>query len=206
MKDWSHKPVVVVASGPSLTDEDIRTVKKFLQAGKIHVIVINDNWQLIPYADVLYAADHRWWTSYYAKVVTYFMGESWTCDSRIADHYAGVNYIPSVVGAGLPETKDFIKVGATSTTQAIELAYIWGARVIALLGLDCQPTGGRKHWFGNHPPSLDEVLPFQRWMEELGILAKELTAEGIDVHNCSRETALTCFQRTDLTAFLKLHT
>lgn len=206
MKNWSDKPVVIVASGPSLTDDDVLLVKKCLQAGKLRVIVINDNWQLIKFADVLYAADHRWWTTYYAKVAEHFMGEPWTCDSRIADHYAGVHYIPSVVGAGLPEKKDFIKVGSTSTTQAIELAYIWNARVIALLGLDCQSPGGRKHWFGNHPPSLDEVLPFQRWMEELGILAKELTAEGLAVYNCSRETALTCFPRTALTDFLKLHT
>ena len=206
MKDWSNKPVIIVASGPSLTDDDVNLVKKYLQQGKIRVIVINDNWQLIRFADVLYAADHRWWTTYYAKVAEFFMGESWTCDSRIADHYAGINYIPSVVGAGLPESKSFIKVGATSTTQAIELAYIWNARIIALLGLDCQASSGRKHWFGNHPPALDEVLPFQRWMEELGILAKELSAEGLTVYNCSRETALTCFPRIALTDFLKLHT
>jgi hypothetical protein len=205
VKDWSDKPVVIIASGPSLCDEDINLVKPYCKLEQIRVIVINDNWQLIPYADVLYAADHSWWTSYHHKVARHFTGELWTCDSRIAGHYAGVQLIDSRVGSGLPEQRDFIKVGSTSTTQAIQLAYLWGAKHVALLGVDCQPTGGRKHWFGNHPPCLDERLPFDRWIEELSILAKELAAEEVSVTNCSRETALTCFPRTTLEDFLKLH-
>lgn len=203
MKDWSDKPVIIIGSGPSLVDEDVGVVKDYLVPDAIRVIVINDNWQLVRYANVLYAADHGWWTSNYTRVSERFLGEMWTCDSRIADYYPRVHFIESVVGSGLPETRDFIKVGATSATQAIELAYIWGARQVGLLGIDCQSPGGRKHWFGNHPPCLDGPLPFERWIEELSILAKELAAEKVEVTNCSRETALKCFPRMPIQAYLQ---
>ena len=206
MKNWSDRPVMIVASGPSLTDEDVALVKSYHFNKLVYVIVINDNWQLIPKADVLYAADHRWWTTNYAKVAGHFEGQPWTCDDRITNHYPRVRLIQSKVGSGLPESRDFIKVGASSTTQAIELAYIWGARTIGLLGLDCQSPDGRKHWFGNHPPCLDEPLPFERWIEELSILAKELFATKVEVINCSRKTALTCFPHMTLVNYLRQRT
>lgn len=204
MKDWSDRSIIIVASGPSLTDEDVALVRAELAVNYIYVIVVNDNWRLLRRAHVLYAADHGWWTTYHPIAAENFGGELWTCDSRIAQHYSRVNLIDSVVGAGLPESRDFIKVGASSGTQAIQLAYIWGGRRIGLLGFDCQLTRDKKHWFGDHPPGINEKLPFERWAEELSILAKELAYEGIDVHNCSRSTALTCFPLTELKKFLQL--
>lgn len=204
MNDWSNKPVAIVASGPSLCDEDLLLVRKWREADLLKVIVINDNWRVLHNADVLYAADHRWWTTYYEQASSRFLGQLWTCDDRVADYWPRIHYIRPVVGSGLPDTRDYITVGSTSTAQALQLAYIWGARKIALLGVDCKlGHNGRKHWFGDHPPGLDERPPIQRWVEEFSILAKELAASEVSVTNCSRDTALTCFTRTNLPTWLK---
>ena len=50
------RPCVVVASGPSLTAEDVDYCRE-----RAAVIVVNDNYKLAPWADVLYAADPEWW-------------------------------------------------------------------------------------------------------------------------------------------------
>ena len=195
--NWSDKPTVIVASGPSLCDEDIAQVRCAMD--HVHVIVINDNWRLLPMAEVLYAADIGWWWQYHSYVRDHFAGESWACDERVLIATEGrAHIVPSIVGVGLPEDGKTIKVGASSTAQAIQLAYLWGTKRIALLGVDCQGT----HWFGDHPPILKEPLPYRRWINELSFMAPQLEAAGVTVINCSRETVLTCFVRMPLATFL----
>ena len=53
---WVDETAVCIASGPSLTQADVDYVR-----GKARVIVVNNGYLLAPWADVLYAADARWW-------------------------------------------------------------------------------------------------------------------------------------------------
>ena len=48
--------VVCLASGPSLTTEDVAYVR-----GRATVIAVNDAVRLAPWADVLYSNDSTWW-------------------------------------------------------------------------------------------------------------------------------------------------
>lgn len=187
-KDWSTKPVVIVASGPSLTDVDLHIVR----AADTFVLAVNDNWALLKAADAVYAADKMWWRINYERLLKWFKGEMWTCDHEIGGVFPGVNLVPAKMGYGMPESKTFIKTGSTSTCQAIQLAWLWNAKKILLLGFDCMPgPDGKKHWFGDHPPALNEVLPYNRWIEEFDLMAKEFAFCGLKVINCSRRTAIT---------------
>src|SRR5690349_852168 len=49
--------VLCVASGPSLTQEDIDHCRPHVDA----TIVVNASFRLAPWATVLYAADREWW-------------------------------------------------------------------------------------------------------------------------------------------------
>lgn len=82
--------------------------------------------------------------------------------------------------------------------QAINLAYLWGARRILLLGYDMQLTGGMRHWFGDHPPPLNSGSDYSNWIRKFRRLAADLEAEGVQVINCSRETALDCWPRMEI--------
>lgn len=205
MHNWSGDRCVIVAGGPSVTDYDISLIRAHQEP--LRIIVVNDAWRLLTGADVLYAADLQWWTTYWERVVEYFRGQMWSCDDRLRSFPFPIHIVPGRVGYGLPESKDFIKLGALSGNQAIQLAYIWGCTRIALLGFDCRYIvdargNPRTHWFGDHPPSLTQRHPYDSWIEETNILAKELAASGVSVTNCSPQTALRCFPQRSLKEWL----
>ena len=88
-----------------------------------------------------------------------------------------------------------IHQGGNSGYQAINLAHLWGARRIVLLGLDCgNGPAGEAHWFGQHPAPLGRVQPFDLWRAKFPALAADLAADGVRVVNASRRTSLTCFR------------
>lgn len=108
----------------------------------------------------------------------------------------GVNWVlgASARGLGL----DRVHFGGNSGFQAINLAFLWGAKRIVLLGFDCKPVGGKAHWFGQHPEGLTQVQPYDLWLEHYPQLAYDLKREGVQVVNCSRDTAITCFERATI--------
>lgn len=99
---------------------------------------------------------------------------------------------------GISRQPDTIHTGMNSGYQAIQLAYLWGATKIILLGYDMQKTGGKAHWHGDHPKGLGNCGNFSKWILAMNDLAKDLKVEGVEVVNCSRQTALKCFRRAEL--------
>lgn len=98
-----------------------------------------------------------------------------------------------------------IHQGGNSGYQAINLAYLWGAKTIILLGLDCSKSpDGQAHWFGQHGPELTQQQPFDLWQSNFPALAQDLKDHGVRVINCSRQTALTCFERMTLEEAMKI--
>lgn len=146
------------------------------------------------YADALYACDGDWWKVYYEEARQAFKGELWTQDELAARKY-GINYVKSEPNPGLG-LHDKIHQGGNSGYQAINLAYLWGADRIVLLGFDCGPSvRGEAHWFGQHPPILTQTQPYDLWVAKYPRLADDLEKQGVKVINASRHTALTCFER-----------
>lgn len=176
----------IVASGPSLNKQQIR---KALKKGKNwRWIAVNDSYKLAPFADILYACDKEWWDKYASSIE--FEGERWTQDNDAAAQY-GLNHVSGVSLPGLGT--DCVHFGDNGGYQAINLAYLLGARRIILLGFDCQPVGGLDHWFGQHPEGLVQRQPYESWQQKFPALARDLQAEGVEVINCSPTTALDCF-------------
>jgi hypothetical protein len=121
--------------------------------------------------------------------------ELWTQDVAAARDY-GLNWIRGEGTQGLGRKS--VHFGGHSGFQAVNLAYLWGARRIVLLGFDLQcGPGGRSHWFGDHPPDQGFHNPkrFDHWVRAMAPLARDLADQGVTVINASRATALQCFQR-----------
>lgn len=93
---------------------------------------------------------------------------------------------------------DRVHFGGNSGFQAINLAFLWGATRIILLGFDCKAVAGKDHWFGQHPQGLKQVQPYNLWLEHYPQLAYDLKREGVTVINCSRDTAINCFERATI--------
>jgi len=87
--------------------------------------------------------------------------------------------------------------GYDSGTSAIHLAYLFGATEIVLLGYDMR--GGH---FCPHPMQHPPADHFTRHMSVLPALAADAKAKGIRIVNCSPISAVTCFERQPVEAFL----
>lgn len=166
-------------------------------AGKaIRTIAVNDCWRIAPHADLLYAADHAWWEVH--SGVPDFAGERWTQDKSKGIETAkrwGLRCVRSESRPGLSFDPTFIHQGGNSGFQVLNLAVLFGAARILLLGFDMQWSGGKSHWFGDHPAPLRNPNNFKAYRAAFDQAAPQLKDAGIEVINCSVETALTCFPR-----------
>jgi hypothetical protein len=189
---WAGQTVACIASGPSLTREDCDS----LRAARLPAIAVN-NAGLPPmahWADVHYAADGRWWEAHsdaldYDRLKLAANGD-----------VHGVQLVHYTGKSGFEDRPDAIRTGRNSGYQALHLAAHFGARRIILLGYDMQATGGETHFHGYHARPMNNPGPgnFARWREHFAELAPELEKRGMEVINCTRETALTCFRRMSL--------
>ena len=182
--------VVCVASGPSLTDTQRQIIEAARAAGRCHVIVVNRQWEWLPNADVLYAADGRWWNRYWPAVESGFRGECWTCDHDAARKY-GICWIKSKGLRGLSRDPAVIHQGGNGGYQAIGLAYHFGATRILLAGDDMQHTGGRAHNHEDYPAGFSNANGVKQWAPAFNALDADLIAAGVELINCTTETALT---------------
>ena len=176
---------VCLASGPSLTQEDVETVRQWRGPGRI-VVVANTTFRAAPWADALFAMDSKWWRFYGDEVNKVFKGQRFTTSSLALTY-------------GAKRLKGQITAWRNSGACAIAVAEMLGAERIALLGYDCQHDEGRTHWHGSHPEGLGDARTVNLWPRKFEALAKALK---VPVVNCSRRTALTCFQRGELMEFI----
>lgn len=203
-------PTVVVASGPSFSEDQAALIFNARDAGRCRIIAVNRSWERVPNADVLYVADTRWLERFFPEVEARFGGEVWTCNASAAARF-GLCYIKGDNGAGLSAVAGSIKHGGNAGYQAIGLACHFDAGKKVLVGFDMQHTDGRRHWHDDYTTTIDATGKKVIWSNADGVkawarhfpaLANDAKARGIDVVNCSIETALTCFRRGDLAAEL----
>lgn len=142
----------------------------------------------------MYACDPKCWEHYKPA----YDGLRVCQDARASEF--GAYRMPGVDEPGLSLDPHLIHFGANSGYQALNLALHFGARRVLLLGFDMQPTNGRLHWHPDHPTGLNnpDETRFALWNANFGTVRPDLEKAGVEVVNCSRETALTCFPRASI--------
>lgn len=147
----------------------------------------------------MYACDPHWWDRYVSELQRDFAGELWTQSPLSARRYK-LKLQEGESSLGLGRKK--IHFGNNSGYQAINLAYLLGAKSIILLGFDMKRNAGKTHFFGHHPYHRPEQGPtdevMQRWCRNFVQLANDLHDEGVQVYNATRDTVLYAFERREL--------
>lgn len=192
---WDGATVVILASGPSLETWQRDYVRQRQRAGACRVIGINTTAVEYGPVDAVYAYDRGWWQRYEEK--TDPQAERITGDPWAAKIY-GLTHVSVKPGSNLSHKAGVICSGLNSGHQAISVAYQKGAARIILLGYDMQHTGGQTHWHGDHPRGLTNAEGIAGWVKRFEPLARDLRDAGVDVINCTTETALKCFKRESL--------
>lgn len=184
--------VIILASGPSLTTEQIAAAR----ASGHFTIVVNRTYQSMPDADAMYSGDFLFFKEYIADIRKTFKGAVWTQDNSAAARWPDIKRMKGTNRDGLG--KDHIHINGNSGVQAINLAYLWGYRRIILLGFDMKlgPKGERHH-HADHPHPLVQAQCFGEWLHKLEKVAKDLKAEKCEVLNATPGSAMKCFPMVD---------
>lgn len=147
----------------------------------------------MPWADHLYAADPDWWAVHIDDVRKRFEGMLWSQsqgNKRDPRMPPDVRLIPGVHKVGLG--RNCLHFGSHGGYQAINFAYLGGAREIVLLGYDMRLVGGRRHFFGDHPPGLDRDSNYGAFCAAYDTIDER--EYGIRIYNCTPGSALTRFE------------
>lgn len=191
---WTGETAVCIGGGPSLNQAQVDHVR-----GKARVIAINDAYRLAPWADIVYACDHKWWRWHPgARDVP---GIKATHSETAAREWPVVKWVKGDRNAkGLSRNPAYIHCGRNSGYQAINIAYLMGARRIVLIGYDMRVVGDRSHWFGDHPNRIRSN--YRGWLTNYQTIADMLPALGLTIINATPGSALACFKRADLNGAL----
>ncbi len=196
------KNCVIIATGPSVTLEQVRECLLAQQLGRTHLMGISDTYSIFgDNLDHMYSCDPSWW-DYHIKWVSGINTVKWTQDKTSAAAY-NLRHIPGGNGEGLSTKSNFIHFGSNSGFQALNLAYLIGYRRLLLLGYDMRVAEGKKHFFGDHPQPLNRNSSYTNFAKRFEPVAKQQEALEFEVINCSPGSALNCFTKMDIKEALK---
>jgi hypothetical protein len=191
-RGWEGSDCALVASGPSLSRPQCEYVK-----GNAKVIAVNDGYKFAPWADILYAADHRWWTwekrdfAGLKVSIEQHQNVEWPADIHV------LRNLDNGSPTGISLDPKGLKTGANSGYQALNLAVLLGAKRIILLGYDYKFSQGKSHFFGDHPVSTNENH-LSLFVKNFSTIENELKRLGVEVLNCSPESVLNQFPKVSL--------
>ena len=186
--------VVILASGPSLSDKQIDLVSRAWNRGECIVVTVNSTWRKFPMADIHFSNDADWFAANLPDMIQQCRGEFW-CSHP--DHtLPNVHYLPFDKAAkGLRSAhKGAIAWGGNSGAAAISFCALAGSQRLLLVGYDQQG----EHWHEPHPESIRKGFNFPLWAEYFAQMAKDAHKIGMEIVNCSIKTSLDCFPRGDL--------
>lgn len=175
---------LVVATGPSASQKACEALRRDVD----FTVAVSDAIELAPWARHHYSADYWWW----------FHRSDWwsdfpgplrhTVSEQAAEEYQLMLH-KIRKQPGLSREPGVLHSGRNSGYQALNLAYLSGAKRILLLGFDCHGT----HYFGPHPPELDRGCGHGDWIPEFRTICP--SDYGIEIINLSADSAIDAFPK-----------
>lgn len=191
---YANSTAVLLASGPSLSAEQIGATMLRWRHRQCVVFTVNRTWRRFPMADIHYSNDPDWFATELDDMRQECRGEFWC--GHPEHTLPGVHVIPFDKKAkGLESAHpDAIAWAGNSGAACISLAAMAGCTRILLAGYDQQGD----HWHEPHPEQVRKGFNFPMWAQHFACIGKDAESAGIEIVNCSHETSLTCFPRGDL--------
>lgn len=196
--DWKNQTAIILASGTSVTKHDLDYVRELHKKNLVKVIAINANYSYADYADIVYFCDYKFylWNSHKREFKNHPARKISICPHNLPN----VERLKQGEEHGISHSGDTLNTGRNSGYQSINLAYLLGASRIVLVGLDMQ-TGemGKTHHHTAHEQPTDPTV-YDRIMKDdpFETIAPELKKKGVEVINCSINSAITCFKKLSL--------
>lgn len=191
--NWSKQAVAVIASGPSVSKLEVASLR-----GRLPVIAIKENYDLAPWADVVYGCDASWWRNRNGLLSYHGLKVSYTRELRVQFkdiHFVDLDKYDDVIRLS-PLGK--VGSGGNSGFQAVNLAVQFGATRILLIGFDMDHHARHPHWYGrNNGPGRTnpDHHNYDRWRKAFYQSTGVLNTAGVEIINGSKVSALSCFPK-----------
>ncbi len=213
---------VLIATGPSLIDEQLDIVRTQQDMGNCRVITLNNVYERMPSTDVMLSCDAPWWRWYYPRKedLQNLPCPKYTWFPDLAKRF-NIDYIKGEIKPGLSFDPGVVRINHGSSPMCINLAVHLGFKRLILIGHDMKfapdynprkrdPGSTPRHYFGEYPG------PLQHWpsvkvgrfvpgvidglIETYDAMRPDLKTAGLEVINCTPGTALTSFPLSTLEA------
>lgn len=189
---------VICASGPSLTVDDVQYVRE----SGVNMACVNNTWELMPDADLLYAADAHWWQRIPSgkRALKQFKGAKYCASKSCCNTNPELIHVEvNTRKPGWNTAGDWVYGGRLSGYQVLQVVGRFNPDRIILLGYDMQHTAdGVSHWHGDHPDGFANCPNVAKYVSGFNTLAQQAAAAGVTILNATRTTALNCFERIKL--------
>lgn len=193
-REWDGEPCFVLGGGPSLPVAEIPRLE-----GRGRVLAIKDTHELAPFCDVLFWADDKWLSRYgnASRLSLSTPAHRVTTQAPSVETGYEIRRLGVERRAALSADPSRL-AGADSGGRAINLAVLFGAAPIVLLGFDMRPSG---HWHArpNLTPNPGQYPVFLR---QIGRMAEAISRLDVPVFNATPGSALDCFPFRPLEEFL----
>jgi hypothetical protein len=167
--------VFIVGGGRSVVDQNL----ELLRGRK--VIAINSSFAKVPFADVLFFGDARWWNENRNSAIG-FEGDLVTTAEELKGH-AKLSVFKKTLAWSDDPNAAFVR--RTSVTGAINWAFHhWSARRFVLLGVDGGPVKGVTHHHAPHKWTLPSTWAVDQ-RKDFEALDGALKSRGAEVINAS---------------------
>lgn len=189
---YRNKKFILCATGPSLTKEVVETIREYKD--DYIIFGINDSYRLIDFLDEHYACDGKWWRMWgndfrekYPKL------SAWCYDDEGIQW--GVKPTTGFFRSGLSLDQKYVHFGSNSGYQALNIAFLMGGRKFILVGYNMQRVGAASHYFGDHPPGLNNASPYKTFVDNFLTIPENIRQLIV---NCTPNSALRGFRTEDL--------
>lgn len=193
--DWTGKTAVVVATGPSLSLEQVRIVALARMKDRCRVLAINDAALVCWFCDIAFAGDMKWWEE--RKSLAGFRGKKVGIDVSIPPASPTVPASPDIAmvrraGAfGYDVSPGRIFTHKNSGAMGCQVAADLNPDKIILLGFDMREMviDGKlsRHFFGNYEGKLNTSPDISTWIKNFQFIANALSGK---LFNATKGSAL----------------
>lgn len=179
---WKGETGFIVAGGPSVREHNL----ELLRGRKI--IAINSSIHILPWADVSFFGDMRWWKlSENRKAVQSFKGLVVTTAKDVRGNNIKIMQKTKPPGPSLDPR--YVMMRRTSLSAAINLGMHFGCSRLVLLGADGQKAkDGRCHHHKPHPWPIRSGC-WDEQKKDLLSMVEPLRKVGVEVLNASPGSA-----------------
>ena len=195
-KIWNKATCYIIGGGPSLAKVDL----SILRGRK--VILTNNAYQLAPWADFLFFMDKEWIEKHYEHIRKLHCIK-FTIMRGTGKYQQTMNlkFIERGARNGFSHRKDRLNHGGNSGFCAVNLAYLFGATRIVLVGFDMKAVNKQHNFHNQHK----RKMPFSIYQDDY--IKSFSTLEGckkfgVEILNATEGSALTYFPFINLEEFV----